>query len=323
MKPLYQNDTIQIELTNYCPNNCSNCSRFCNHIEKPFFMEFGFFKKCIDSLEGFPEMVSKLTGKSLNRPYIGIQGGECCYHSQFKECCEYLQSKFPKEQCGFWTTLPKGKEHFREIICDTFGHIFINSHEIKNIIHHPFLIQSQEVVDKDFLFMNADNCPFQSSWSASINERGAWFCEIAGALSVLKNKGIGWDITPGWWKRTNKDYTTQIETFCPQCGGCIPLRRRTSIEEIDDISPNTYEQLKDTSPKIKKGQYKISNLKLENDYRPMASYKNLDYRKKIASRYGIGLFINESGFWTPYLLKEGITDQEPLLEKFRRETDLI
>ena len=283
-------------------------------------MDFDYFKKSVDSLKGFPEIASKLTGKSLNMPYVGLQGGEVLYHPEFEKFCKYLQSNFPKEQCGLWTTFPKGKEKFREVICDTFGHIFLNSHSLSTIMHHPFLVQSQEIIeDKDLLFMYADSCFFQDAWSASINPNGAWFCEIAGAISILKNQDKGWEIESGWWKKTNKDYTEQIEKYCIQCGGCLPLSRRASVELIDDISPGTYRELKTISPKIKNNQYNIHSLQLENDNRPMAAYKDMDYRNKIANRYGIGLILNQQGFLTPYLKKEILPEQESLLERYRRE----
>jgi hypothetical protein len=84
----------------------------------------------------------------------------------------------------------------------------------------------------------------------------------------------------------------------------MPLGKRFSIENVDDISPKWLERLKDTSPKIKDGKYHVHNLQLQNDCRQMATYKNLDYRDKIARRYGMFLEINDLGFWQPYLLKK-------------------
>lgn len=63
------------------------------------------------------------------------------------------------------------------------------------------------------------------------------------------------------------------------------------------------ERLKDKSPKIKNG--KISDLKLiEKRYElPLAAYKDLKYRNKIADRYGIFLVLNNKNFLSPYLKK--------------------
>jgi hypothetical protein len=305
LKTICKNDTIQIEITNFCSNNCSNCTRFVHHVKKPFFMDLGFFKKCVDSLEGFPQVAAIVKNRpTLDGPYIGIMGGEPLLHPEFKEMCSYLRSKFPREQCGLWTAFPKGKEHYRKIICETFGNIFLNDHTRPDIYHHPFLVASSEIVsDPKMLYQFANCCPFQQSWSACLNPRGAWFCEMAGSLSMLFEEGTGWPIEKGWWYRTVKDFTSQIEEFCPKCGGCLPLKKRVSTEVIDDISPENYERLKGFSPKIKKGEFKIHDLKTSRDDKPLAAYKDTAYRDEIAKRYGMFLVINEQGFWVPFLYK--------------------
>lgn len=126
-------DTIQLEVTNACIYNCSNCTRFVGHHKKPFFISFENFKNGIDSLIEFPKI-------------IGITGGEPLLHPLFKEFCEYAISKIPKNRLGLWTTLPKGYEHYREIICNTFGHIFINDHSRNDIYHHPALVAIEDVI---------------------------------------------------------------------------------------------------------------------------------------------------------------------------------
>jgi hypothetical protein len=50
MRPLAEMATIQIDITNACPNRCSNCTRFCGH-RPPYFMERGsLFRPSIPSL---------------------------------------------------------------------------------------------------------------------------------------------------------------------------------------------------------------------------------------------------------------------------------
>ena len=50
---------IQIEITNYCHSDCSNCTRLIGHYtaEQRYFMEVEDFKQAVDSLAGFPEIV--------------------------------------------------------------------------------------------------------------------------------------------------------------------------------------------------------------------------------------------------------------------------
>ena len=105
----------------------------------------------------------------------------------------------------------------------------------------------------------------------------------------------GWKVEPGWWNRQIWDFKSQIEHFCPRCGGCVPLKRRSSQEKVDDISPLNWELLG------KPEGFEVHNLKMFEDKRPLASYKDSEYREKIAHRYGMYLTINKDMFWTPHL----------------------
>jgi len=289
---LRDQDTIQIEITNCCRNLCSNCTRFVGH-GKVFYLSFEKFKEAIDSFEGFKKMV-------------GFQGGEPILHPEFEKFCDYAASKFPKEQLGLWTTLPKGYEHYREVIVRTFGHIFINDHTRDDIYHHPALVAIDEVIkDKDDMWYYIDHCWAQESWSASINPKGAYFCEMAAAFAMLYDGPDGWEVEHGWWKRTRKDYREQMEQFCPKCGMACPLRRRLSIEKIDDISSYHLEKLKGKSRKIMMNRYVLNEGKpYMGNPESLASYKDFRYRNNIAKRYGMFLIVNEFGFWTPYLYKD-------------------
>ena len=74
MRSLVDMDTIQIEVTNACTHSCSNCTRFCGHHAKPYFMTLPMFKEAVDSFVGFPKMV-------------GLIGGEPLLHPAFEERC--------------------------------------------------------------------------------------------------------------------------------------------------------------------------------------------------------------------------------------------
>lgn len=291
MRPLLDMDTIQVEITNACINSCSNCTRFCGHHEKPYFMEMDFFKKAIDSMVRYPKMT-------------GIMGGEPLLHPQFEEMCDYALSKIQKEQLGLWTCLPKGYERYREVICRTFGSIFLNDHTRDDVLHAPILVAAEEVRHKAPFRMwhEIDHCWVQSFWSASINPNGAFFCEIAGAMSILFGMNSGWEVKPGWWGRIPKDFTEQMEMYCPKCGCAMPLEKRPSWEGIDDISPGNMELLKDRSRKIRAGKYRVHDLKTKEDTRQMATYKDESYRDIIARRYGMFLVLKNDGFQAPYLI---------------------
>ena len=292
MRNLISMDTIQIEITNACVNKCANCSRFVGHCKDYFFMTFEDFKRAIDSMVDYPKM-------------IGFQGGEPLIHPLFDKFCEYAASKIEPARLGLWTTFPKGYESYREIICKTFHHIFLNDHTRSDINHQPGLVAIEEVFpDKNEMWNKIDRCWAQEGWSASINPKGAFFCEIAASLSMLfsEEDSKAWAVEPGWWWRIPKDFKDQMEQWCPRCGFAASLPRRSSLDLIDDISPGNFERLKDISPKIKKGSYKISDLKTIEIPEALAAYKDNDYRESIARRYGIFLYVNNQYFWTPNLL---------------------
>lgn len=292
MRPLADMDTIQIEVTNACIYSCSNCTRFCGHYRKPYMMSVEQFKEAVDSLVDFPHMV-------------GVMGGEPLLHPKFEELCGYISSRIPPERTGLWTSLPDGYEDYREVIVRTFGNIFINDHKRDDIYHWHVLVGAEEVCpDRDYMWYLIHHCWLQNSWSASINPNGAWFCEIAGAMSILfDRKATAWKVEKGWWKRTPRDYNEQMDEFCRYCGCAMPLPKRRSVDQIDDISPENLLRIRDTSPKIKKGLYQVYTGGLCMDDTPMAAYKDMNFRQAAARRYGMFLSLNEKGFCTPFLYK--------------------
>jgi hypothetical protein len=291
MRPLLDMDTIQIEITNACLNRCSNCTRFCGHHKRPYMMTLDTFEQAVESMIGYPKMV-------------GIMGGEPLLHPKFEDFCTVISKKIPKTQLGLWTCLPEGFEYLRNIICETFGHIFVNDHTRDDIYHAPILIGVEEIFpDKREMFYKIEHCWVQEAWSAAINPRGAFFCEVAAAMSILFNGPYGWAAEPGWWWKTTKDFREQIEEYCPKCGCALSLPRRASVEVVDDISPKNLQRLEGRSLKIKEGLYKVSDLKLVECPKEMAAYKDIVWRNKVAKRYGIYLLVNEQRFLTPVLLK--------------------
>ena len=302
MRSMCDMDTIQIEVTNLCRNSCSNCTRFSGH-RKPYMMTLDEFKTAVDSMVGYPKMT-------------GMQGGEPLLHPDFEKMCEYLRGKIPYKQCGLWTTLPKGYEHYRDAICSTFKHIFINDHTRPDIYHHPPLVSVEEQIpDKDMMWYAIDHCWAQESWSASIYPTGAWFCEIAGSMSMLfKEEGKkGWPVEPGWWWRIPADFREQMDMFCSRCGFPAKIRRRASCEGIDDISEKNLKLLEPISGKVKRKQYELYSFDdkdMQLAEAPLARYKDTNYRNAIAKRYGMYVTVNDQRFWTPYLLKDWEKDKQ-------------
>lgn len=337
--------TIQIELTSACVLKCSNCTRFCGTHKVPFFMEFEDFKKAIDSLVEFAHtspygLVGFMGGEPLLHPMFA----EFCEYalSKIPRRKLGLWSTFPGGD--------KYAKKYREIICKTFANILLNDHSRDDILHAPILVASEEVFrkrcpdclgykretsidimtgdtpkeecptckgsgsvpDDETLFAAVDKCWVQESWSAAINPKGAWFCEVAAALSDLFDGPEGWKVEPGWWKRTPPMFMKQMDWACRKCGAALPLTRiRNSQDPKDDVSQGNLERLKAVkSRKVARGEYNLrenyefDQKLIDGGTYPSQVYKDMTYRQGIARRYGINLTINDLGYWEPQLIED-------------------
>lgn len=257
MIPLEKMKHIQIDITNACVNRCSNCTRLIGHHKKPFFMDMATFEKAVDSLIDFPGVV-------------GMIGGEPLLHPDFEKMARYLEKKIvDKSRRGLWSTVPEGNK-YGDLINEVFGVQYFNDHSVDNIMHQPILVASQEIIsDREKMWALIENCWVQTLWSASITPKGAYFCEVAAAFDMLFDGNRGWPIEPGWWKRTPEYFGEQKEYWCPKCGCAIPLKRRSSTDEIDDVSPGNVKRLeKIQSPGLKKNRIKIYDGGIVDDWNP-------------------------------------------------------
>ena len=156
----------------------------------------------------------------------------------------------------------------------------------------------------------------QESWSASVNNKGAWFCEVAAALSDLFGGPEGWPVEPGWWKRTPKDFQAQMDWACRKCGAALPIKRDRNSQDVrDDVSQGNLDRLiQIKSKKVARGEYVLRekfefDQKLtENHGYPAQTYKEEHFRQTIAARYGIRLVLDSRGYWEPTMAP---TDWKP------------
>lgn len=336
--------TIQIELTSACVLKCSNCTRFCGTHKVPFFIEEDLFHQAIDSLVGWVN--------EMPQGLVGFMGGEPLLHPKFAEFCDYALSKIPRDRLGLWSTFPGGEKYakrYREVICRTFGNILLNDHSRDDILHAPVLMGAEEffrkpceacggigiigsvncedcdgagtVVDERSLLFHTSHCWVQESWSAAINPKGAFFCEIAAAMSDLFDGKPGWKVEPDWWKRTPSEFLDQQREACFKCGAAMPIKRiRNSQDATDDVSPMNLERLKAVgSRKVARGEYQVRPFEFDEKlmqqgkdgaYYPDQRYKDEIYRRGIAQRYGIALRLNQRGYWEP-ILQEDMPPEQP------------
>lgn len=264
---------IEIDITNACIHSCSNCTRFCGHQRKPFFMSFETFKRAVDSLDEFPNTV-------------GMIGGEPTMHPEFERFIRYMYQKrvkkpvllarepivnlneymkyFLKYGLKVWqeseikalllSSLNNSYYRHFELINEIFPRQLLNDHN-NECLHQALLMSRKELgISDDEWIPKRDACWIQNTWSATITPKGAFFCEVAGALDMLFDGPGGWKIEPGWWKREPKNFGKQLE-WCELCGGCLDVPKRLSNDERDDVTPGMMVRLKRIgSPKALAGK---------------------------------------------------------------------
>ena len=261
-------EIIQIDITNQCVHRCSNCTRFCGHHKKPFFMSFETFKQAVDSLDGYNGIV-------------GVIGGEPTIHPEFEKFAKYIASKRLKQpvtiarepiaqilpyieehaflpldagcKSGLWSSLNRAYYKHFEVINESFDYQALNDHN-NTCMHQALLMSRKEcgLSDEEWI-PQRDNCWIQNKWSATITPKGAFFCEVAGALDMLFNGPGGWPIEKDWWKREPKDFQDQLH-WCELCSCGFDVPKRLSTDGRDDVTPMIYEKLKELgSPKALKG----------------------------------------------------------------------
>lgn len=317
--------TIQIDITNACIHNCSNCTRMCGHHNKPYFMSWDTFKRAVDSLDGFQGI-------------IGVMGGEPTLHPEFERFAQYLDSKYAQKKennyfieptknfmrdrkleernltysydstqgvnqrikgPGLWSSLASNYNKYYEVIQDVFRYQCLNDHMISSF-HQPILVSRKDlgIPDEEWYSLR-DHCWMQNVWSASITPKGCFFCEVAGALDMLFDGPGGWPIEPGWWKRKPEEFGEQLQ-WCELCGIALNTRSRDANEEIDDASVTLYKMLeKLQTPKFKRGQVDIYMNKQEEQPRKFEYHDN-NFNRLSRNNHAI----YPSKFWLMYISDE-------------------
>ena len=253
MRPIYDNDVIQIEITNACHLACRHCTRHVGHHRNTFSMSVEFAEKAIDSLEGFPGI-------------RGMMGGEPAMHPKFEEMLDLWERKVPREKRGLWTAGFKWDKHEKRIF-EVFdkNQIHYNDHIAYDGRHTPLLVAIDDVVhDEELKRELIDKCGFQEHWSASITPKGGFFCEIAASLDWLMEGPGGYPVEPGWWRKTPAEFKDQVDRYCGMCSGAIPMPEYTDGRggrdgpTVEAISSSNLARLTALgSPKVARGHYTL------------------------------------------------------------------
>lgn len=253
MVPLREKNLIQIEVTNVCEHECTNCSRFVGHYRNTYFMTLPQVEKAIYSLLDFPGG-------------IGIMGGEPLMHPDFPEICHMMKRMVSPERRMLWTS-GYNWSSYRQIIRKTFGeNVHFNNHSDTTQKHHPMLLSISDIIDdRELIAQLVDDCWVNRKWSASINPKGSFVCEIAAAMDNLFEGPGGHAVEPGWWDKEPEAFRDQIERYCYRCGACVPYFPVT-LEDSDVASVSNYLSLKGVdSPKLRKKGIRVHEEKLTQE----------------------------------------------------------
>lgn len=271
-------EIIQIDITNACVHNCSNCTRFCGLHPKPFFMDVETFKKAVDSLKGY-------------KGIVGIMGGEPTLHPKFREMMDYYENHVPEKRPrtmvdyptasfrdyvaryiyrrgrhrGLWSSMGRGYYRHFEQIQKIFPYQVLNDHLQVNQ-HQAILIPRKDlkIPDEEWIKLR-DKCWIQNLWSASITPKGAFFCEIAASLDMLFDGPGGWPIEPDWWRRQPHEFGEQLK-WCELCSAALHVPSNPANAQTDIIAESILPKLQKLNGwKIRTGHYAIFK---PEDYRP-------------------------------------------------------
>ena len=233
MKPIYEMYICNIDITKHCHNACPYCIRYVRHLrsEQKYHMSLDYFTKALDSLVGWP-------GE------IGLCGGEPTLHPQFPEILQLInkhKAKYPGSRFQMFTAHKENFEKYHELMQGTLCCVHLNEHNDyqKSVcLHQPATVAIGEMVkDKKLRESLIDNCWVQKVWAPVINEKGAYFCEVAGSLATVIDGPDGYPIERGWWDKTPEQFKEQRDFFCKRCGMALPMKRDILGSKIEQFTP--------------------------------------------------------------------------------------
>ena len=364
MRPISEMSTVQVELCSACVMRCSNCTRMSGTKQKESFISAEQFRAAIDSLVEYSKLPHALVGIMGGEPTLHPAFEEFCDYaaSKIDRMKLGLWTTFPPAKrhlreaiCRFGNVLLNdhsrddichapilmaSEDYFRKACpaCDGKGFVrFDGSRDnaFDGSDYAPkrgceFCGGKGTIADDLELFAATWHCWVQESWSASINTKGAYFCEVAAALADLFDGPDGWKVEPGWWKRTPMEFREQMDWACRKCGAALPIKRtRISQDPTDDVSASNLERLRAIkSRKVARGEFQLHETfefdpALQERAYPVQTYKEIEHRQTIAAKYGIGLTLNAMGYQEPHLIEDmpqvPATPQgpEPLFKMFQ------
>lgn len=243
-RPTWMQGVMQIHITRACDLSCTNCTQGSNLGGKPVVMDLLQFTRAVRSVNNYPGVV-------------GIFGGNPCIHPQFEEICEILAANIPFEQRGLWSNNLNGHGKLcRATFNPAYSNLNVHCSQkafmemvrdwpechpkgLDDSRHSPPWVAMKDITDLSVEAQESliENCDINQLWSAMIGvfrgELRGWFCEIAGAQSMLHANepdypDTGFLINDNhWWQQPIETFKHQIDKHCFECG--IPLKGKGSL----------------------------------------------------------------------------------------------
>jgi len=283
MKPIYEMYIVNIDITKHCHEACPYCTRYMRHIRpnKKYYMSLDAFQKALDSLAGWPNQ-------------IGLCGGEPTLHPQLPEILKLIdkhKKKYPESRFQMFTAHRKNFEKYHPILQGTLCCVHLNEHNDyqKSIcLHQPSTVAIGEVVaDKKLRESLIDDCWVQKTWAPVINEKGGYFCEVAGSMATVIDGPDGFPIEPGWWNKTPEQFKKQRDFFCKRCGMALPMQRDLLGSAKEKFTPKLLAEFiqhgaaRTSAKDVDVVHYRFKDKDIESN---MAGWNPGDYRQDLKAK---------------------------------------
>lgn len=249
----WRGGVIQIWITRACDKACFGCTQASNIAGSPPPMTPEQFETAVLTLKNYFGVV-------------GIFGGNPAISKHFAAICEILREHVPFERRGLWCNNPLGKGaimreifnpacsnlnvHLDQAAFDEFKRDWPESRPFglhEDSRHSPVHGSMIDIgVSESERWERISRCDINQRWSAMIGvfrgELRGWFCEIAGAQSMLmQNKpdypDTGVPIVPGWWRRPMNDFAGQVRQHCHNC--LVPMKGYGELAQSADGTEQT------------------------------------------------------------------------------------
>lgn len=239
----YLGGIIQVWTTRRCDKACFGCTQGSQLAGKPPHITVDQFERAVISLKDYWGVV-------------GVFGGNPCVHPEFESLCEVLRRHIPQHRCGLWCNKLFGHG---PICRRTFNpnHSNLNVHldekaywefrrdwpearvfGLTDDSRHdsPYKSMIDAGVSEEERWDRISRCDINQYWSAMIgvfrDEPRGYFCEVAGAMSMLHQDDPGWPdtgipIERGWWRRPMNDFRGQVHQCCHHCW--VPMKGRGEL----------------------------------------------------------------------------------------------